>query len=346
MARATVVLDPIFKRVGLSGKSVIPMIIGTGCGIPAIMACRTIRNERERRSTAMLATFMPCGAKLPVIALFAGAFFPESTWVSFVCYMLGIVLGFLALLGLGGSQALYYVISKLLLNTEVQYIKYALDICINATLAYLYTLIIATLYCNIRAGNHIPSFDKDFIIIMGSKIRDDGSLTPLLKGRVDRAIEFGKMQYENTKKKIVYIPSGGRGSDESIEEAKAIKNYLLKKGVSEKQIIIEDKSTSTIENLAFSKKKIDKINKDARISFSTTNFHVFRSGVLANNQGIECEGIGSKTKWYFYTNALIREFVANIVQERKSHIILIVMINLSLLILIAIGYHYNFLYIV
>lgn len=92
MARATVVLDPIFKRVGLSGKSVIPMIIGTGCGIPAIMACRTIRNERERRSTAMLATFMPCGAKLPVIALFAGAFFPESTWVSFVCYMLGIVL--------------------------------------------------------------------------------------------------------------------------------------------------------------------------------------------------------------------------------------------------------------
>nr|WP_297705326.1 ferrous iron transporter B [uncultured Butyrivibrio sp.] len=92
MSRATVVLDPIFKRVGLSGKSVIPMIIGTGCGIPAIMACRTIRNERERRSTAMLATFMPCGAKLPVIALFAGAFFPESRWVGFVCYVVGIVL--------------------------------------------------------------------------------------------------------------------------------------------------------------------------------------------------------------------------------------------------------------
>ena len=92
MSRATVVLDPIFKRVGLSGKSVIPMIIDTGCGIPAIMACRTIRNERERRSTAMLATFMPCGAKLPVIALFAGAFFPDSKWVSFVCYMTGILL--------------------------------------------------------------------------------------------------------------------------------------------------------------------------------------------------------------------------------------------------------------
>lgn len=92
MARATVVLDPIFKRVGLSGKSVIPMIIGTGCGVPAIMACRTIKNERERRSTAMLCTFMPCGAKLPVIALFAGAFFPDSTWVGTVMYFVGIIL--------------------------------------------------------------------------------------------------------------------------------------------------------------------------------------------------------------------------------------------------------------
>ena len=92
MARATVVLDPIFKRVGLSGKSVIPVVIGTGCGVPAIMACRTIKNERERRATALLCTFMPCGAKLPVIALFAGAFFPESTWVGPSMYFVGILI--------------------------------------------------------------------------------------------------------------------------------------------------------------------------------------------------------------------------------------------------------------
>ncbi len=96
MARATVVLDPIFKRVGLSGKSVIPMVIGTGCSIPGIMACRTIRNERERRSTAMLTPFMPCGAKLPVIALFVGAFFPEIPWLGTLMYFAGI---FLILLG-------------------------------------------------------------------------------------------------------------------------------------------------------------------------------------------------------------------------------------------------------
>ncbi len=90
MARATVVLDPIFKKVGLSGKSVIPFVIGTGCAIPGVMACRTIRNERERRATAMLAPFMPCGAKLPVIALFAGAFFEDASWVGTLMYFMGI----------------------------------------------------------------------------------------------------------------------------------------------------------------------------------------------------------------------------------------------------------------
>lgn len=98
MARATVVLDPIFKRVGLSGKSVIPMVIGTGCAIPGIMACRTIRNERERRATAMLAPFMPCGAKLPVIALFAGAFFADASWVGTLMYFAGIFLIFIGAL--------------------------------------------------------------------------------------------------------------------------------------------------------------------------------------------------------------------------------------------------------
>ena len=92
MARATVVLDPIFKKVGLSGKSVIPFVIGTGCAIPGVMAARTIRNERERNATAMLAPFMPCGAKLPVIALFVGAFFPESGWVGTAMYFVGIVI--------------------------------------------------------------------------------------------------------------------------------------------------------------------------------------------------------------------------------------------------------------
>ena len=92
MARATIVLDPICKKVGLSGKSVIPFIVGTGCAIPGVMAARTIRNERERNATAMLTPFMPCGAKLPVIALFAGAFFGDVSWVGTLMYFVGIAL--------------------------------------------------------------------------------------------------------------------------------------------------------------------------------------------------------------------------------------------------------------
>ncbi len=98
MSRAAVVLDPIFKRVGLSGKSVIPFVIGIGCAIPGVMASRTIRNERERRATAMLTPFMPCGAKIPVISLFAGAFFDNAGWVSFVMYACGIVFIFVGAL--------------------------------------------------------------------------------------------------------------------------------------------------------------------------------------------------------------------------------------------------------
>ncbi len=151
MARATVVLDPIFKKVGLSGKSVIPMIIGTGCGIPAIMACRTIKNERERRSAAMLATFMPCGAKLPVIALFAGAFFPESKWVSFVCYMLGIVLILLGALLIKAITGMKYRKSFFIIEMpeyKVPGLGYALKSMLERGKAYIVKAGTVILVCN------------------------------------------------------------------------------------------------------------------------------------------------------------------------------------------------------
>ena len=116
MARVSVVLDPIFKKVGLSGKSVIPFVIGTGCAIPGVMACRTIRNERERRATAMLAPFMPCGAKLPVIALFAGAFFNDASWVGTLMYFAGIVIilvGALIVKKITGSKKRSFFIMEL-----------------------------------------------------------------------------------------------------------------------------------------------------------------------------------------------------------------------------------------
>jgi ferrous iron transport protein B len=107
MARVAVVMDRFFKRVGLSGKSIIPMVIGTGCAIPGVMATRTIKNERQRRTTAMLTPFMPCGAKLPVIALFAGAFFDDAAWVGTMMYFMGIaiiILGALIVVRITGEK--------------------------------------------------------------------------------------------------------------------------------------------------------------------------------------------------------------------------------------------------
>ena len=251
--------------------------------------------------------------------------------------VLGIVMGFFSLIGLFLTQSVYLILNNILTGTTLNYIKYSLDICINASISYLYTLILATLYCNVKAAKHIPKYDKDYIIILGCKVMSNGNLTPLLKGRVDKAIEFGKKQYEKNNKKIIYIPSGGQGEDEITSEAEAMQKYLVKQGIKNNQIIMENRSSNTYENIKYSKEIIDNKNRKAKICFSTTNYHVFRSGIIANEQGLDCEGMGSKTKWYFYTNALIREFIANLVQERKKHIILLLLINISLILLIVIG---------
>ena len=208
-------------------------------------------------------------------------------------------------------------------------------------LCYFYCITLATLYCNIMAARHKPEYDKDFVIILGAKVLEDGSLSPALKSRVDKAIEFANEQKEKSNKKVIFIPSGGQGKDEVMSEAEAMKNYLIKHGINSEDIVIENQSTSTIQNMRFSKKKIDEINKNGKIIFTTNNYHVFRSGIIATNEGIDCEGIGSKTKWYFYTNALIRELFANLYYQRKQHLFIVASINIALLILVLIGYYYR-----
>lgn len=257
--------------------------------------------------------------------------------------ILGILFGIFIIIGAFLSQFVFEIFKNFEAFNSKIYIKKFIDIGLNSVICYFYCLTLATLYCNIMAARHKPKFDKDFIIILGAKIKNDGSLTPILKARVDKAIEFAKEQKENIGKKIIFVPSGGKGEDEVISEAEAMKNYLLENGISQKNIVVENQSTSTLQNIRFSKEKINKINKDGKIIFATTNYHVFRSGVIANNEGIDCEGIGSKTKWYFYANALIREFLANLFIQRKQHFVLISSINITLFILVFIGYKYNLL---
>ena len=255
--------------------------------------------------------------------------------------LLGIIFGICIILGALASQHIYLFTNSLTLLNTKRFVKIFIDISLNSVLCYFYCITVATLYANIMAGRHKPSLDKDFVIILGCKVKNDGSLTPILKGRVDKALEFAKEQKEKNGKDMIFVASGGKGEDESISEAEAMKKYLLNNSINEKNIIVEDKSINTFQNMKFSKEKIDRINEDGKIIFSTTNYHVFRSGVIANNEGIDCEGMGSKTKWYFYTNALIREFIANLFSQRERHIGMLIMINISIFILVFLGYKYN-----
>lgn len=188
---------------------------------------------------------------------------------------------------------------------------------------------------------HIPKFDKDYIIILGCQIKKDGTLTNLLKSRVDRAIEFRNMQKENTGKDLIFVPSGGKGNDEIMTEAEAMSNYLLEQGIEKNKILIEDKSKNTYENIEFSNKLITDKNKDVKIVFSTTNYHVLRAGILATKQGIKVEGIGAKTKSYLWINAFIREFIATLYSERKKHIIIFTLITIITALIIVLLYFSN-----
>ncbi|MBR4958399.1 MAG: ferrous iron transporter B [Phascolarctobacterium sp.] len=167
MARVSVVLDPIFKKVGLSGKSVIPFVIATGCAIPGVMACRTIHNERERRATAMLAPFMPCGAKLPVIALFAGVFFGDAAWVGTLMYFVGIaVIFFGALLvneltGIKNKKS-YFIME--LPEYKVPSFKRAFDSMLSRGWAYVVKAGTVILVCN-TAVQIMQSFNWSFELV-------------------------------------------------------------------------------------------------------------------------------------------------------------------------------------
>lgn len=205
-------------------------------------------------------------------------------------------------------------------------------------ITYLECILIGTIISGIISAKHIPKFDKDYIIILGCGIRKDGTLTPILKARVDRAIEFSNMQKEATGKEIVFVPSGGQGEDECISEAEAMKRYLVNQGIEEKNILIENRSKNTLENIKFSNELITSKMEKPNIAYVTTNYHVFRAGVICSNLNIEAEGIGAKTKSYYFINAFIREFIATLIVEKRKHIKTLLILSIILFIIQTIIY--------
>lgn len=213
-------------------------------------------------------------------------------------------------------------------------------------IAYLECILLGTVVFGVRAARRIPAFDKDYLLILGSQIRPDGTLTPLLQARADRAMEFADMQKAAGGKELVFVPSGGQGADEVTAEAAAIRDYLLSKGAPEDRILVEDRSVNTYENIrnsaALIRADYKTRNPDSdsapKTAFSTTNYHVFRAGLIASELGEPMEGIGSPTKRYFWVNAFIREFIATLVSEKRRHLKMVAALLLGVLVLVALNY--------
>ncbi|NLJ98288.1 MAG: YdcF family protein [Tissierellia bacterium] len=171
--------------------------------------------------------------------------------------------------------------------------------------------------------------NKDYLIVLGAGLKGD-RVTPLLAGRIDRAIEFYNSQKKKGVKPPKIIMSGGQGPDEIVSEAFAMKNYALDMKIPEEDILMEDKSTNTKENLQFS---TDLIKKDSNknnpeVLFFTTNYHVLRAGILAKSLGLNYNGLGSKTKFYYYVSAIIREYIGIIYLNLNKNILFAIFIGI------------------
>ena len=236
--------------------------------------------------------------------------------------MLGIGLALAWVLGIA---AIFWLLSAFdisgMLMTRIAY-------GIGYVLTFMECLLLSTIVSAFLSTKYKPPFDKDYLIILGCGIRSDGTLTPILRGRVDAAVRFERDQYAATKKHAKFVPSGGQGPDEVISESEAMKRYLMENGVPEE---MEDKSVNTDQNIRFSR---ERIKEDAgsldgkRAGFATTNYHIFRGYILSKKHGLDAQGISAKTKWYFYPNAFLREFVG-LLFEKKWFIVLTVLLILA-----------------
>ncbi len=250
--------------------------------------------------------------------------------------MLGTFLGIVLLIGIFLPEIVYATLS----GSDIidihnwtgtgRFITEFISLMSTSIVTYIECILFGTIIVSVKASRHIPRNDMDYILILGCMIKKDGTLTKLLKGRADRAIEYSKLQKTRSDHDIVFVPSGGQGSDEVMAEGDAIRNYLVGEGIDDEHILVENKSTNTDQNFALSYKLINEHyykthDKESKpdIAFSTTNYHVFRSGMLASSKGITAEGVGAKTVSYFWINAFIREFIATLVAEKKVHILVI-----------------------
>ena len=234
--------------------------------------------------------------------------------------VLGILLAFLMV----GGEVLLFFADRYASGSVREIMIHDLLINLFACF-YLYfeCMVIGAAAGDVIAARYQPAMDKDYIIILGCSIRKDGTPTPLLAGRINRALGFYRKQLETTGKAAILVPSGGQGKDEVISESLCMRNYLTEHGVPDEHILMEDRSSNTFENMKFSKELIHAANPNAKVAFSTTNYHVFRSGMMGRRVKLRAQGMGSKTKWYFWPNAAVREFAGLLQNHRIKQVIIL-----------------------
>lgn len=239
--------------------------------------------------------------------------------------ILGIILSFLMIAGLAAG----FLIALFMSQDADYFLTFLFLNAYYGIYVYFSCLVLAFFAVFNHTVRRTPDFDKDIIVILGCAIQSDGTLYPLVRGRADKALEFARLQEMNGGPTPVFIPSGGQGYDEIISEAEAIANYLMQNGVPSERIFPETRSVNTLQNMHFSREIAEQVKPGGKALFCTTNYHVFRSGLLAGKIGWNPDGAGSRTKWYFWPNALIREFIGLLVDDRKGVISFMLVIILT-----------------
>lgn len=190
-------------------------------------------------------------------------------------------------------------------------------------LAFLNFLSASILY-NLRR----PKYNQDYIIVLGAGLINGQKVGRLLSNRIQRAMNFANKQLALGGKRPILVFSGGQGKDEASSEALAMQKWAIENGYPETFTLLEDKSTTTLENMRFSKTIIDLDNRGTNILFSSNNYHIFRAGMFARMVGVNAQGIGGKTAWYFLPNAFLREFIAILMLNKTRHLIVILVLFL------------------
>ncbi|MCH4057893.1 MAG: YdcF family protein [Lactobacillaceae bacterium] len=180
-------------------------------------------------------------------------------------------------------------------------------------------------------------YRANYLIVLGAGLIDGNQVSRLLGARIDRAIRFANKQIAKGRPAPKIIFSGGQGPDEKLSEAQAMADYAIAHGWDPELVVLEDKSRNTLENMKFSKAIIDADHSVSKpnVRFFSNNYHTFRAGIYARMAGLPANGVGAATRMYFLPNAIIREFVAVFLMNKKRHMIWILIIFLLFSVLLA-----------